>query len=229
VVVGRPPVVVQVRREQVTRRDLDRVGEVAHQEGMPGVEADADVGGLHLVLDHRDQRGGVGERVRDHFERELHAEGPRGLVQRLETPEHGVAPVVARIRLLHVGHAQMDDQEARLEERGGAQGGQRLLDGQGAGRGVGGGQRIRGAPDALVQAVGDGRVHGVRPQAPLGQLRGQQGKHLGIVVVHVRFRGEHLHGLEPVVRDVIELIGTEAHVVIEVRGHAELHGHKQRV
>ena len=77
-IVALPAVVVHVRRPQWPESVFDRLAEVAHQVGVAVVEADADVEAVELVLRSAQASArGVGERVRNHFDRDANVHARR--------------------------------------------------------------------------------------------------------------------------------------------------------
>ena len=63
----------------------------------------------------------------------------------------------------------------------------------------------------------------MRAQPAVVQVLLQIGQDLHVVVVDVRAGREDLDGREPVCRDLHQMVPVEPCVVVEVRGHAELH------
>ena len=85
-------VVVHVRRDDVLGDRLDRVGHVAHQVRMAEVEADAGARTVELLLEHRHERRRVRQAVRNHLDRDAHAERRRPAgrsLQGCEPPQRG--------------------------------------------------------------------------------------------------------------------------------------------
>ena len=121
VVVGDPPVVVQVRGDQVSRHLFDRVDQIPHQERVAAIEADADVGGLELVFDHRHQRRRARDRVGDDFERQRHPGSCRRPMDRLQASQHRVATIVPAVGLLGQRDPEVQHQEGGLQLFGCAQ------------------------------------------------------------------------------------------------------------
>ena len=142
----------------------------------------------------------------------------------VEASQDGVTPVVPPVRLLGQRHSQVQDQEGGLELLGRAQRDDGLVDRAGSRRLVGGGQRVGRPPHAVAQAFGDRRVHRVRAQPAVVQVLAQFGQDLRVVVVDVRAGREDLDGAEPVCRNLHQMVPVEPCVVVEMRGHAELHG-----
>ena len=128
--------------------------------------------------------------------------------------------VVARRHLLHRRHAQVHDEESigdvprHLERRS------RLGDRGRAPLVITRRVRERSDPSACLHAVENRRVHRVQREPCVGQPVGQPRNRLVVVIVEVRPRGEHLHGLETVRRDMHEVVAAQPGFVKEVRGNA---------
>ena len=72
VIVGLAAVVVEMRRHQMAGAGFDGVAEIAHQERMADVHADADSCPFEVVFDERHQRFGARQLIGDDLERQLH-------------------------------------------------------------------------------------------------------------------------------------------------------------
>jgi len=220
--VASPAIVMHVRRRQVLGDGFDGVRHVAHQEGVPEVEADARAQPLEVPFDHRDERGGVRDRVRDHLERHADANRFGQPADLLDAAEGRGAAVLAP---LHRRRAEVHDEDARRDLPRDVQRGVHLPDRRLPLAVVTDPDRDRRPPlVAGRHALDDRRMDAVQREPrflqPVAELRDRR----GVVIVEVRPRGEHLDRFEPVRRDVREVRPAQPLIVEQVRGNAELHG-----
>ena len=177
VIVALAAVVVQVRGDDVARAGFDGVHHVADDVGVADVEADARSPEVQIVLQPLHQPRRRRQRVGNELEREVDADGLRGLADFLEAARHrgaAVAPPGPRTgrrgAATSVSNGTTEASPRPLIVSDTARCRRDL---------VAGGDRQRLAPLAVRKADGRRRVHGVEREArvvePLAQRSGRRG------------------------------------------------------
>ena len=179
-------------------------------------------GVVEHLLDEVHERAGARQLVRDHLDRELHAERLGQPLQLLDAPPRArrgcCRPATAA--------ACAADRGATTSTLNGIR--RAICSARSASAsacaravGVGAGQRQRRAPAPAGEALGDRRVHAVQLEAGFGEPLLQVGDRRRVVVVEVRPRREQLDALEPVRRDLEQVLAAQPLAVVEVRRDPE--------
>ena len=226
-IVGASAVVVHVRRDQVLRHGFDRVDQIAVDMRVAEIEADADASrAVQIVFDEVHERSGARQLVRDHFDRDLDAERLGGSLQFLDAAPRRRAAVAgaAPTRRATACAAAPGASPAPSTgiRRAMCSACSASATAARARVGVGARERQRRSPAAPREALGDRRVHAVQLESGFREPLLQIGDRRRIVVIEMRPRREQLDRLEPMRRDLEQMVAGQPLSVVEVRRHPEL-------